>query len=498
MNIFNTQHYALNPYAIAPLLVASLILIFGFFLYYLERQSVFNRSFLFFCVGSALWLYFCSLILSANTWYVALFWSRFLYATFLIVPAAIFHMSVSVSRRFQEQKSWVFLIYALAGIMTIVTQSGFFLEGVNKTSVGFFPKAGLFQSVVLIFFWVCFLLSILNLLSYQFGIDSPLERNQVKLLIFCFVICSFSVMDILASLNPHLYPSGFIAFLGMMIGWTCFKLMYYYSTILKHADNLEHEVEVKTKKLQEVVAELRATQIMLLETGKKSALASLSAGILHQISQPITAIHGFSRFLKKEMPATDQFYTPIYHIEEQSVYLKEMLDDLMNLTRHREIKKEKITINAPLTRSVNLLTDEMRIKRVRCETRLTEDLPLVFADGVHLQQIFMNLITDCLQGLQKLPKDKMRLLFITSYYNEHKKEVIVMIKDNGPGLTDEEKKTIDEPFFTVKEQAIGMGFALCKDLITEHGGRIDVESQENEGIEFTICFPIAESVSVSA
>src|SRR3990167_6474506 len=130
-----------------------------------------------------------------------------------------------------------------------------------------------------------------------------------------------------------------------MVGITCFKMMSYHDKVERHARELEAEVERKTEELSRVLNDLRAMQFKLLETGKRSALASLSAGILHQISQPITAIHGFARFVKKEMKESEPFYRGITIIEEQSVYLKQMLEDLMELIRHRENKKENIDVN---------------------------------------------------------------------------------------------------------------------------------------------------------
>jgi signal transduction histidine kinase len=94
----------------------------------------------------------------------------------------------------------------------------------------------------------------------------------------------------------------------------------------------------------------------------------LSAGILHQISQPITAIHGFVRFMKKEMNPQDVFYKPVCLMEEQTVYLKEMLENLMMLIRHRKITKSNVDVNAVIERSLSLMADELRIRRVNWET----------------------------------------------------------------------------------------------------------------------------------
>ncbi len=489
--IFNISQYYFNPYSIAPLLVATLIVILGMFLSNLEKQSYFKQAFIYFCLSSAIWLYSCVLILNARTEIVAFFWAHFLYAGFLFVPASVFHLSVSLTNRYHHQKYLVFTVYAVATALIYFCQNPYFFFDLKQDIFGYYPTSGFLQPLLLIFFSLCFMLSLINFVLHHFSISDAVERQRQKLFAFSFVIMFFSLMDILAAYNLYLYPSGFIAFLGFIICITCFKLMHFHSTIERHAHELEHEVELKTRELSQVVEELRTIQFKLLETGKKSALASLSAGILHQISQPITAIHGFARFMKKEMSETDKFYKPIFHIEEQSVYIKRMLEDLMNLVRHREIKKECIDVNVVIKRAMNLLTDELRIRRVNWDTRLTESLPQVFADEVHLQQIFMNLVINALQSFETMPKGATRYMKITSDLDNTKNEIVITFQDSGPGLSDEDKQVIFEPFFSTKSKALGIGLALCQDLVTEHGGRIEVESKMGEGSILAVRLPVA-------
>src|SRR5690348_13475893 len=86
---------------------------------------------------------------------------------------------------------------------------------------------------------------------------------------------------------------------------------------------LNHALREKNAQLENTIAELKAAQVKLMESGKKGAVAALSAGLLHQISQPITAIHGFLRFMKKEMDINSPFYKPVCVMDEQSFYIKD-------------------------------------------------------------------------------------------------------------------------------------------------------------------------------
>src|SRR5476651_1043467 len=102
---------------------------------------------------------------------------------------------------------------------------------------------------------------------------------------------------------------------------------------------LNRALKEKNKQLEAAIMELREAQVKLMDSGKKGAVAALSAGLLHQISQPITAIHGFVRFMKKEMDINSPFYKPVCIMDEQSFYMKDMLANLMELIRHRKIQK---------------------------------------------------------------------------------------------------------------------------------------------------------------
>lgn len=251
---------------------------------------------------------------------------------------------------------------------------------------------------------------------------------------------------------------------------------------------LNRALKEKNLQLEGTIKELKAAQVKLMESGKKGAVAALSAGLLHQISQPITAIHGFVRFMKKEMDINSPFYKPVCVMDEQSFYIKDMLANLMELIRHRTIQKTETGINAVIYKSVNLLLDELRIRRIGWDMQLDEQMPIIFGDALHLQQVFMNLIVNAMEALSEVPHGLPRTLLITSKYSIENKQVVIIFKDNGPGISSEHQAKIFDPFFSTKPQGSGIGLALCHDLINEHGGNISVRS-DREGTIFTVKLP---------
>jgi len=251
---------------------------------------------------------------------------------------------------------------------------------------------------------------------------------------------------------------------------------------------LNRALKEKNLQLEATIMELKTAHIKLMDSGKKGAVAALSAGLLHQISQPITAIHGFVRFMKKEMDINSPFYKPVCVMDEQSFYIKDMLANLMELIRHRQIQKSQISTNTVIHKSINLLLDELRIRRIGWDTHLDDQLPLIWGDALHLQQVFMNLIVNAMEALSEMPHGAPRTLSVSSKYDAETHRAVIVFKDNGPGIAHEQQARIFDPFFSTKTQGSGIGLALCQDLINEHGGNIGVESDQ-DGTVFTVKLP---------
>ena len=253
-------------------------------------------------------------------------------------------------------------------------------------------------------------------------------------------------------------------------------------------NRLNNALKEKNTQLEATIKELKDAQVKLMESGKKGAVAALSAGLLHQISQPITAIHGFVRFMKKEMDINSPFYQPVCVMDEQSFYIKDMLANLMELIRHRQIQKTLTNINAVIYKSINLLLDELRIRRIGWDMQLDDQIPFIYGDALHLQQVFMNLVVNAMEALSEQPHGAPRTFLVTSKFDAENNQAVIIFKDNGPGIAHEHQDKIFDPFFSTKKEGSGIGLALCHDLVNEHGGTISLESN-NAGTVFTVRLP---------
>ena len=484
------QYHAINPLSIPPAIVSCLSLVFALFLLSLGEKTKFNRLLFYINISLALGLSSFGLAINAVSTQAAYNWMRLHFVGIILLPAIIYHTAIVSLNLYSQKKNIAFLIYGMAVGLMVLLRHPLAFRGLGYFSWGRFPVGGIMPDMLLIFVFICFGLSLINLGRYKQLSRNRIENEQNKYLLLAFVCAFISYIDLLASRGFEGYPIGHLFKFYMLLVLAYMFVKCSQMEGQEKVRRLEAEIQQKSEEAAKAAEELNAAQLKMIETSKLSAVSSLGAGILHQLSQPITAIHGFVKFMKKEMKETDPFYKPVKLMEEQSVYIKDMLEDLMELIRHRTIEKKNININECITRVTNLLTDELRIRRIKWDLELGENLPQVFADAVHVQQIFMNIIVNAMQALVTLPKGSMRRLVIRSQYDEQEQQVVITFEDNGPGLSVEDQTQIFEPFFSTKTKGAGLGLALSKDLVAEHGGYLDAVNKPDAGAVFTVRFPV--------
>lgn len=488
-DFFSFTQYTFNPFSIAPFLVALISSIQGIFIFISEAKTHLNRVIALTFFVASFWALTQAVMLSSLNSSSAFVWAYLMYTAIIFLPAILYHFSVMYTQKEEQQKFLLWFVYLQAGFLAVINFQSLFISDILITSFGLYPRAGVYTPILFLFMVACFLISSINFLSFYVGQSSLAAKKQTRFFILVFWALQFSFIDVLTSYNSSIYPSGYIFLLAFILSMMFFKIRLAYEAVQEKALLLEKAIAEKTKEVSQAVEELKATQIKLMETGKISALASLSAGILHQFSQPITAIHGFVRFIKKEMKPDETFYQPICLIEEQSSHLKKMLEDLMTLVRHREIKKENVSVNEILKKSVNLLTDELRIRRINWDLDLSENMPLVFGDAVQLQQMFMNVLIYTMQNLSELPKGEFRHMRISSEYHTVENQIWILTKDTATDLSEEDMDHIFEPLYTTKMKTSTVSLSLCQDLAAEHGGSIGVHGHPKGGNTFIIRLP---------
>ena len=232
----------------------------------------------------------------------------------------------------------------------------------------------------------------------------------------------------------------------------------------------------------------------LFNTEKLASLGLLSAGVAHEINNPIAVILGFSDLLLEDGDlSAEERSKALRNIKQEAERCKKIVENLLMFTRFREYSEEISDVNVNLERVIALVSNNLLIKKIKLEKHLSPDLPRIKADAKQIQQVFLNIINNAIQSMPNGGH-----LTITTRLNSELNMVEISIKDTGVGIKPEHRRRIFDPFFTTKKvgEGTGLGLTVSYGIVTNYGGTIDFETKteeedkENHGTTFIIRLPV--------
>jgi two-component system NtrC family sensor kinase len=233
--------------------------------------------------------------------------------------------------------------------------------------------------------------------------------------------------------------------------------------------------------LQARMVELRETQEQLIQSAKLAAIGELASNVAHEINNPLTSIIGFTE-LSKEDDDIEAIRKSLDIIEKESLRARDIVKQLLNFARKKPLNLAEIMINDIIREVISFSSSQTRMGRVKVIEELGE-LPPAAGDADQLKQVFLNLITNSIHAMP----DGGTLRVATSLMGEY---ILTTFSDTGHGIPETVRQRIFEPFFTTKkEKGTGLGLSISYRIIQDHGGRIDVESEEGKGTTFIVRLP---------
>jgi PAS domain S-box-containing protein len=236
----------------------------------------------------------------------------------------------------------------------------------------------------------------------------------------------------------------------------------------------------------------RAEQLQadLTHASRVSTMGEMLASISHELAQPITATTNNAKaslqWLQRDPPDLTQVRKGTERIIEAGIFASEIINRLRSLYRKAPAKRELVAMNQIVGEMAGMMRSEARVHGVSIRTDLKDDLPMIVADRVQLQQVLMNLM---LNGIEAM-KDTGGVLSVKSQLNEDG-QIEIAVRDTGPGLPLDKTDQIFDSFFTTKPQGSGMGLAICKSIVESQGGRIWANGNGGRGATFHFNLPTA-------
>jgi two-component system NtrC family sensor kinase len=214
----------------------------------------------------------------------------------------------------------------------------------------------------------------------------------------------------------------------------------------------------------------------------------LSAGVAHELNNPLTAVQAYAEFLAVRADLEESVREDVEIIYKEAKRATRITANLLAFARGHNGDKRPVSINEVVADSVALHAYRMRVNRVEFVTELEPSLPRVTADYHQLQQVFVNILTNAEQAMAEA-HGKGRLEVKTQKAGD---TVRISFADDGPGISQENLTNIFDPFFTTKDvgKGTGLGLSICYGIVEEHGGRIRADSVVGQGSTFVVELPI--------
>lgn len=220
-----------------------------------------------------------------------------------------------------------------------------------------------------------------------------------------------------------------------------------------------------------------------------ASVGEMSAGIAHEIKNPLAAISGAITVLSDDFAEDDPRREVISQVLEQIARLDKAATDLLFFGRPGKPNFNFVDTNDLLNKTMFFISQHPEARNVHQSKEFTRHLPPVWVDEKQLQQVFFNIILNAIQAM----KDGGTLLLQTDLVEEQDKKVVrVLIGDSGPGIKAEDMESIFTPFFTTKTQGTGLGLAICRQLMEQQGGTIEIKSRLGEGTRVVINLPVSK------
>lgn len=238
---------------------------------------------------------------------------------------------------------------------------------------------------------------------------------------------------------------------------------------------------------------LAVTQAELARVSRFTTMGELAASIAHEVNQPLSAIATNSqaalRWLARETPDLDEVVAALNRVNRDASLAGEVITRIRNFLRMGGIKREVLDVKRMLDDLLQMLQTLLLESGVQVKVSIAPELPLVHADLVQLQQVMLNLVVNAVDAMRDQPRAERAL---TIAVTDHPQEgVSFRFSDTGPGIPSDMKEKIFDALFSTKRDGLGMGLAISRSIIENHGGRLRLETACT-GANFVFNIPISQ------
>jgi len=226
----------------------------------------------------------------------------------------------------------------------------------------------------------------------------------------------------------------------------------------------------------------------LIRAEKMAEIGKLAAGVAHEINNPLTGILAFTEDVMSNLKEEDPLQEDMKVILRETLRCRSIVKNLLDFSRQEAPKLEEIDPNDVVEKTLVFVRRLPQFKEIDITVNLDEDLPEVSGDSNQLQQVILNLLANAAEAMKKKGN-----IEISSSLDENGKNCLITVTDNGPGIPDDVKENLFQPFYSTKGSS-GIGLAVCWGIIERHSGTIEVSNNPRGGARFDIILPCIKPI----
>jgi PAS domain S-box-containing protein len=235
------------------------------------------------------------------------------------------------------------------------------------------------------------------------------------------------------------------------------------------------------------ITEIKALEEKLRQADRLAALGTISAGLAHEIKNPLSAIKTFVQLLPKKFDNLSFMEKFNITVPREIDRINLLVEDLLELTRIRRRPWVNLDVNHLILQVIDLHAEDMAKKRIIFEDRLDRTIPQIQGDSEKLYRAFSNIVINSIQAMSNGGR-----LLVSSGQDQLSSLVKITFKDTGIGMDEETLKNLFNPFFTTKDKGVGLGMALTHKIIEDHRGTIEVISEKRKGTTFVLTLTVVK------
>ena len=234
------------------------------------------------------------------------------------------------------------------------------------------------------------------------------------------------------------------------------------------------------------------------QAASHSMVEETAASIVHEVRQPLAAVitnaNAAVRWLEQSPPNLSEARSAMSAIIGIGHGANEVIEGIQKIFKRGKLQPIALDANKLLLGVLRILGEELQAQQITVHTELIDELPLIMADRVQLQQVILNLIMNAIDAMSSVT-DRGRILRLKSEIHEPD-GVLLSVEDSGQGIDPKDTERIFDAFFTTKDRGMGMGLAICRSIVEAHGGRLSASRAAPYGSIFQVVLPRADAGDV--